>query len=267
MPRQSSRLAAARAEPQVPVVAWERFRNSRGWRSAQGMHKLFVGPTGCGKTILARMAARERRFVVVLGTKPRDSSLDGYVDEGYVRVDEWPPRHELVRENGRLKRRPWKMQKDANGDIRLLLWPEIKNREDLLKVRDVFARFLDDAYNDGSWAIVVDETLWVAKRSGLGLDDRLSALAFMGRSSDITLLLCMQRPRYMDKITWSSISDAYIFHTGVIDDVRELAALGTEDRNQAAMVVQNTLRGHQFLALPCRGQNEGWMVSEVVLDT
>ena len=85
MPRQSSRLAAQRTEPQVPVVAWERFRNSKGWRSAQGMHKLFVGPTGCGKTILARMAARERRFVVVLGTKPRDSSLDGYVDEGYVR--------------------------------------------------------------------------------------------------------------------------------------------------------------------------------------
>jgi hypothetical protein len=262
--------AAAREVPQVPVVEWSRFDALQARTSVQGAHKLFDGPTGCGKTVLARYLARHRDYVVVLGTKPRDASLDGYLDEGYVRVDQWPPKEELltVTRNGKahIKRRAYKLAPDQDGKVRLILWPEITKREDLHGTRQVFSKFFDAAYREGSWTIVVDETLWVTKRSGLGLDEQLSALAFMGRSSDLTLFLCMQRPRYMDRITWSSISDAYIFHTGVVDDVRDLASLGTNEPNQTVKVVQS-LRGHQFLALPCRGQSEGWMISQVDVDS
>lgn len=261
----ASRPAAVKATPDVPRVEWSRFDALQSRISRQGNHKLFVGPTGCGKTILARYMARHRKFVVVLGTKPRDESLDGYVDEGYVRVDQWPPRSEIeVSRNGaKVKRRSYRMEPDETGSVRLLLWPNIRSREDLRRLRPVYAEFFDKAFTEGGWTIVIDEAMWVARRSGLGLDQQLADLAFTGRSSNVSLYLCMQRPRNMEKVTWSSVSDAYIFHTGVVDDVRELASLGTNDPREAVQVIQKDLTGHQFLALPCRGQSEGWMISEV----
>ena len=57
----------------------------------QGQHILVSGPTDSGKTVLAFWIAQLRQYVVVLGTKPRDPSLDRYVEAGYLRIDHWPP--------------------------------------------------------------------------------------------------------------------------------------------------------------------------------
>jgi len=73
--------------------------------------------------------------------------------------------------------------------------------------------------------------------------------------------LAIQRPSGLSRVTWSSVSDAYVFHLGVTNDVRELASLGTYSPIDAAKVIRN-LRGHQFLRLPCRGGAE-WSISEM----
>jgi hypothetical protein len=250
--------------PPPRVLPWAAFDQEIRRDVKQGDHQLFVGPTQSGKTVLCRVLARHRNYVIVWGTKKRDSSLDAYLDEGYIRVDQWPPKSRLDPDSkGRLIRKDYKLRPDEDGNIRLLLWPEIKNRTDLRRHRDVYAASLDDAFIDGGWTIVIDETLWATRRSGLGLDENLATTAFGAASNKVSLYMCMQRPTGMERVTWSSVSDAYVFKCGVIDDIRELAALGTQDPRDAVTTIRTQISGHRFLHLPTRGQSTGWAISEV----
>lgn len=239
-----------------PVVGWDQFYALERARNAQGRHKLFVGPTQSGKTVLARLEARLRDYVVVLGTKPVDSSLDAYVKEGYARIDHWPPTRSEIR-------------KQPEGTTRFLLWPKITKREDLRspRVRDAFLRLFDQAFIEGMWTIVVDEALWVARRSGLGLDEPLADMAYGSASNKVSLYITLQRPSGVSRLIWSNVSEAYIFHSGVRDDVRELASLGIYQPPDVVKVIAGLGTGqghHPFLYLPCRAQGS-WAVSEARL--
>jgi hypothetical protein len=108
------------------------------------------------------------------------------------------------------------------------------------------------------------EALWIASKQGLGLDGELAAIAYGAASNKVSMYLCIQRPSGLSRVTWSSVSDAYVFHLGVTNDMRELASLGTYSPKDATVAIQN-LQGHQFLRLPCRGGAE-WSVSEVPKD-
>ena len=233
-----------------PVVAWPEWITQQVAESKQGQHKLFVGPTQSGKTTLARIMLRMRKYVVVFGTKPKDASLDKYLAEGYTRISQWPPK-------------PKDLKPSADGSVRLLLWPELNNYQDLKSpaTRAIYRRALNDVFTEGGWSIGCDEGLWIASKSGLGLDDDLANIAFGAASNKVSMYLCIQRPSGLSRVTWSSVSDAYVFHLGVTNDMRELASLGTYSPKDATVAIQN-LHGHQFLRLPCRGGAE-WSVSEV----
>ena len=249
------------------VLPWPAFDQEVRRTVKQGDHQLFVGPTQSGKTVLCRVLVRHRDFVVVWGTKKRDSSLDAYVDEGYVRIDQWPPRSQLVNKGEgnrrRLVRKDYRLKPDDDGKVRLILWPEIKSRTDLRRHRDVYRAALDDAFVQGGWTHVIDETLWATRRTGLDLNTNLAEIAFGAASNKVSLYMAMQRPTGMERVTWSSVSDAYVFKCGVIDDIRELAALGTNDPRDAVKVIQTQISGHRFLHLPTRGQSTGWAISQV----
>ncbi len=234
-----------------PVVPWSRFEPDfvRHWD--QGAHCLFVGPAGSGKTVAARTIANWRQFVVVLGTKMRDKEMDEYIAQGYTRVETWPPPRKALRPLD-------------DGSIRIVLWPKIRTREDLRRFRPVYASCLDSVLVDGGWTVVADEGLWLSDRNGLNLGDHLSAIAYSGRSSGVTLMMIVQRPRGVPVNCWSNASFAFLWHLGNTDDVRELASLGTTDRRAAQQAVAS-LRGHDFVFLPCRA-GMGWAVSKVELE-
>ena len=86
-------------------------------------------------------------------------------------------------------------------------------------------------------------------------------MAFASASNKVSLYLCMQRPAGISRTTWSNATDAYVFHMGVTNDLRELASLGTYSPGDARQVIQG-LKGHQFLKMPIRGGAQ-WTISEV----
>jgi hypothetical protein len=206
--------------------------------------------------VAARTFARARDYVLVLGTKMRDKEMDAYMAEGYVRIDHWPPR----RADYRKGRQTW-----GDGEARFVLWPQIKNREDLRRFRPVYAAALDSVLVDGGWTVVADEGLWLSDRNGLALGDQLAAIAYTGRSSDVTLMMVVQRPRGVPVNCWSNASYAFLWHVGNTDDARELASLGVTDRRSVQNAVAQ-LQGHDFLFLPCRA-GMWWAISGVVLRT
>ena len=236
-----------------PVVPWATFEPEflGNWR--QGQHCLFVGPTGSGKTVAARVLAnRGRQYVCVLGTKMKDPEMDAFINEGYVRIDHWPPTKDDYNK-GR-----W-----GRDEARFVLWPKIVKREDLRRHRDVYARAFDSMLVDGGWTIVADEGLWLSDRKGLDLGDHLAAIAYTGRSSGVTLMMLVQRPAGVPRNTWSNATHCFLWHHGVTNDTRELASLGTTNPKEVQVAIQG-LRGHNFLYLPCRA-GTGWAISEVDL--
>jgi hypothetical protein len=253
MPHSPTSTPPLRLPPDAPpldFVPWPEWYRATAATWKQGQHRLFVGPTQSGKTLLARMHARMRRYVVVLGTKPVDPSLDEYLAEGYERTEVWPPPRKLL-------------TPDRNGDVRLILWPKIKARADLRRHRQQYQRFLDHAFINGRWTIVADEGLWLASRTGLNLGSELGDIAYGSASNGVNLCLLIQRPAGIPRVTWSSVSDAMVFHSGVTNDTRELASLGTIDPKAVTMAIRQ-LQGHDFLALPCRG-GATWATSRVDL--
>jgi hypothetical protein len=247
------RPAPARTDPALPpFVPWSRWYANRARQPGQGRHILFTGPTQSGKTVLARYLASLRDFVVVLGTKPVDASLDAYVNEGYTRIDHWPPTASDMRKGG------W-----DDNEARFILWPKITKREQLRAYAGVFAKCLDDVFIQGRWCVVADEGLWLSARSGLNLGQQVGDIAYGAASNQVSLYLCIQRPAGLPRVTWSSVADAMIFHSGVTNDIRELASLGTYDPKEVANVIKR-LGSYQFLDLPCRG-NAQWGVSKVEL--
>jgi hypothetical protein len=239
-----------------PYEDWSTFhpRFQSVWR--QGQHCLFVGPAGSGKTVAARTLARDRQYTCALGTKMRDNEMDAYMAEGYYRVDHWPPTSRDYK-NGAAEGH-W-----PRDTARFVLWPKIAKREDLRRFRPVYAAAFDQMLVDGGWTIVADEGLWLSDRKGLDLGEQLGAIAYTGRSSGVTLMMLVQRPSGVPRNTWSNASYAFVWHSGVTSDVRELASLGTTSPKDVQTAVQG-LQGHQFLFLPCRA-GTGWAVSEVDL--
>jgi hypothetical protein len=248
----TSQRPSAAGLPVPPEVGWPTWlaRFERQWK--QGDHILDVGPTQSGKSLLAReLVLNGRKFVVVLGTKPKDKTLDEYIAAGFVRIDHWPPI-------------PKDFRDQQEGMARFILWPKIKEVGDALKHRGLYKKALDQIYVDGNWTVVVDETLFFCDNShGLGLGSTLAMLAYGGASNGISMMFLMQRPAGVPRILWQSCTTALLFHMGVTNDVREMASLGTVPPRAVVQTIQH-LEGHTFLDLPLRaGRN--WSTSEVQL--
>lgn len=195
-------------------------------RWAQGDHVMISGPTGSGKTTMMAQLVEKRSHAVVFVTKMQDPT---FVSEfkTWERITEWP------------KGGPRGYQK------RLLLWPKPYRdiRDTISNQRDVFRHALNEILTQGNRCVVIDESLMMNDPKLVGLGTEIGMAHYYGRSAGVSMVSLTQRPSWIPKVIYSSVSHAYLAATKDATDAKRLSDMGGIDAKEV---------GHNLLHLPTR---------------
>ena len=200
----------------VPVVTWADFLADFRWR--QGEHVSLIGPTGAGKTTLALALLPMRDYVTVLGTKPKDSTLDKLVTrDHYDKLTAWPkrgPRTYGVRMSDGTER----------TRASVVLWPPFRAAGDKQRQADVFDHALGEMFAAGSWCIFADEVFYLCKE--LGLEQHLTTIWTQGRSLGLSLVAGTQRPAFVPLYLYDQATHLFLWNDNDETNLRRVGGLG-----------------------------------------
>jgi hypothetical protein len=145
---------------------------SERWK--QGEHIVILGPTGTGKTYIARDILAARDYVIVIAIKRNDDTLTTFTRElGYYREKKWPPRY-------------------AHNKVIYWYKPDDLSPEAVMKQREDVYTILNHAYHDGGWAVLCDDTGYISTQLKLG--GQLAVLFSQARSSGISVVAVLVQP-------------------------------------------------------------------------
>ena len=182
-------------------LPWDQFIKQWPTRYKQDQHVTIIGPTDCGKTILAQHLVACRGHVVGTGVKYVDESLSRLQKQGWHRIERW-------------KDRP------RTAD-RLLLWPNVDNPDDAPKVhRERFSEMLNRVYKDGKWCIWTDELRYLTDNCGMAKIYRNMYIS--ARSNKVSLVSAAQRPAWVPLEAYSQAQHLLIHRTGFEDDLKKM---------------------------------------------
>lgn len=193
----------------TPFVPWPALESALDWR--QGEHMTAIGPTGCGKSTLLMGLLDRRAYVVVVGTKPRDRTLDRLRRDGYRLEREWPP--------------------SAPPAVapRVLFWPRIDRMGDRVAQAGAIGAMLESIYRTGGWCVVLDELRYVASPRYLGLEAQVVMLYQQARSLGVSVVGATQRPRHVPLDCYSAATHLFLWRTSDQQDLRRLSELDGAD--------------------------------------
>lgn len=189
----------------VDRLAWSTFLAGFDWR--QGEHISLVGPTGCGKTTLGLAILDRRRYVIALGTKPRDETLDELRRSGWTRALDWPvppPR--------------------GNEPRRIILWPRFDRMDDAARQRAIFDRALRGAFIQGGWCLYADELRYLAV--DLQLAKLLRLVWLQGRSLRISLVGGTQRPAWVPLEMYDQATHLFLWRDNDESNLKRISGIG-----------------------------------------
>ena len=181
----------------LPLVPWDNL--TIPWR--QGEHVTLIGPTGCGKTTVAKHLLPIRRYVLFVATKPNDDILLDFKKQGYKFVREFP--------------------NDINLDLapKQVFLPNIKELDtELAYTEQAHAQIgaaLRDAFRRGGFTIYLDELREIV--DFLKLSRTCERIWLQGRSNNVSMVGGMQRPRHAPLSAYSQAT--HLFLWGGNDDV------------------------------------------------
>lgn len=208
-------------------VAWPDFVKRWPHQYKQDQHVTIIGPTDCGKTILAQQLVVPRGHVVATGVKYADESLDRLTKDGWHRIERWKDRPKTAE--------------------RLLLWPKVSDPNEVAKVcGERFTEMLNRIYKDGKWCIWTDELRYLTDNCGMGRIYR--TMYVTARSNKISLVSAAQRPAWVPLEAYSQAQHLFIHRTGFEDDLKKM--LGGHARGLIETV--NQLPWYHFLYVNLR---------------
>lgn len=214
----------ANPEP-VEEVPFDDFLDRFVWR--QGEHLSLIGPTGRGKTTLARHLLPMRDWVTVVATKPMDPLVESMRDDGYTIIREWP-KH-LDKELAR----------------RLVLWPRYTTAEDAKTQQRVIHRALTEMFAARGWTIYLDELAYIANQ--LKLRSATEMLWQQGRSVGITVVAGTQRPAHVPLFMYDQATHLFLFQDRDEVNLKRMAGMGGADSKRVRHAVQNLPSRHHVL--------------------
>lgn len=212
-------------------LSWREHFDSLRW--AQGDHLLISAPTKAGKTTMMRQLVEKRSHVVVFVSKMQDPTFSRDF-RGWDRLEDWPSGGP----------RSWQN--------RVLLWPKpIKNniRGTMLKQREVFANALNEILTQGNRCVVIDESLMMNDPKLLNLGTEIGMAHYYGRSAGITMVDLTQRPSWIPRVIYSSVTHAYIASTKDREDAKRLSEMGGIDAKEVSHNLMRLPTRHDYLYL------------------
>lgn len=192
-----------------------------------GQHMALVARTRSGKTTAARRMLALRDWVVVFGTKERDSDLyDALEAQGYVTKPSWEP-------------------SDLSANRVILKPPLGEGRdEDFAHQREVFRRALIGLFRSGGWTLYLDEVRYIAV--DLGLRTELDRLWLQGGALGVTIVAATQRPRSVPLNMFEQSSWIGAWRISDRED-RDRAAMMMGPLRGVAMETMEILPRYEFL--------------------
>lgn len=174
-----------------------------------GEHIAIVGDTGSGKSTLASEILLNRRYLIVLKSKPDEVTYQAIITQDADDMLDPDP----------------KMQ-------RLLLYP--KRQYQAFE----FGQALEYAWNQGGWTVYIDELLFLDR---LGLREPIENLLTQGRSKGISVVVGMQRPSQVTRFAIGEAKHCISFSL----EGRDASIMGEASGKSMELVV-GMLGLHQF---------------------
>lgn len=212
------------ATPLVPTVTLAQWLQDMRLSWKQGEHIALIGPTGSGKTTLARSLLPIRDYVVVIAVKRHDDTLDSYPKQGYRVITKWPPEY---------------------TQRHVVFWTRPKTLGDLLKQREQVIAALESLYLAGGWCVYFDDLSYVCDQ--LRIKTPVVTFLNQGRSSGISAVSSCTRPRKVPLEAFNQTRHVVVFRFTDRVEVWRCAEIAGVSHH-AMEVLMSSLRGNDFLA-------------------
>lgn len=217
------------AETTAQRQSWDDFHGDMEWR--QGEHVSIIGPTGRGKTTLGLALVEQRRFVVIVATKPEDETLEQMGKRDWWITEEW--RAGMAAYAGHV-----------------IFWPTLRKPDDVKEQQRKITALFDSLFREKRWTVYVDEA-WYVNRV-LGLERVLELYWQQARSLKISLVAGTQRPAHVPLLMYDQPTHLFFFRDNDPVNLKRIGGIGGMNPLQIRERIESLESPHDFLYVNTR---------------